>query len=125
LKTAKGQKTLRLDPSVYEVIKKEKISVGDVIYIEAATGNVRRVGRSDNFASEFDLEADQYVPIPKGDVHKKKEIVQDITLHDLDLANAKPQGGQDFMSMVNQMNKQKKTEITDKLRGEVNKVVNR
>jgi len=51
--------------------------------------------------------------------------VQDITLHDLDLANAKPQGGQDFMSMVNQMNKQKKTEITDKLRGEVNKVVNR
>jgi len=86
---------------------------------------VRRVGRSDNFASEFDLEADQYVPIPKGDVHKKKEIVQDITLHDLDLANAKPQGGQDFMSMVNQMNKQKKTEITDKLRGEVNKVVNR
>jgi len=58
-------------------------------------------------------------------VHKKKEIVQDITLHDLDLANARPQGGQDFMSLVNQMNKQKKTEITDKLRGEVNKVVNR
>lgn len=65
------------------------------------------------------------MPIPKGDVHKKKEIVQDITLHDLDLANAKPQGGQDFMSMLSQMNKQKKTEITDKLRGEVNKVVNR
>lgn len=65
------------------------------------------------------------MPIPKGDVHKKKEVVQDITLHDLDLANAKPQGGQDFSSMLNQLNKQKKTEITDKLRAEVNKVVNR
>jgi RuvB-like protein 1 (pontin 52) len=29
--------------------------------------------------------------MPKGDVHKKKEIVQDVTLHDLDMSNAKPQ----------------------------------
>jgi len=36
----------------------------------------------------------------KGDVHKKKEIVQDVTLHDLDSANAKPQGGQDIMSVM-------------------------
>lgn len=44
---------------------------------------MKRVGRSDAYASEFDLEADEYVPVPKGDVHKKKEIVQDVTLHDL------------------------------------------
>ena len=31
------------------------------------------------------------MPLPKGDVHKKKEIVQDVTLHDLDVANARPQ----------------------------------
>ncbi len=43
------------------------------------------------YATEVDLEADEYVPLPKGTVLKKKEIVQDITLHDLDLANAKPQ----------------------------------
>jgi RuvB-like protein 1 (pontin 52) len=56
---------------------------------------------------------------------KKKEIVQDVTLHDLDMANAKPQGGNDFMSLMGQIMKPKKTEITDKLRGEINKVVNR
>jgi RuvB-like protein 1 (pontin 52) len=81
------------------------------------------------------------VPLPKGDVHKKKEIVQvrrgrsalllpgvnnsvapqDVTLHDLDAANARPQGGQDLMSVVGQMMKSKKTEITDKLRQEINK----
>lgn len=51
----------------------------------------QRQGRSDTFATEFDLEAEEYVPLPKGDVHKKKEIVQDVTLHDLDVANARPQ----------------------------------
>ena len=57
------------------------------------------------------------MPLPKGDVHKKKEVVQDVTLHDLDLANAKPQGGQDLVAMMGSMMKPKKTEITEKLRG--------
>ncbi|KAJ3100989.1 RuvB-like protein 1 [Phlyctochytrium planicorne] len=125
LKTVKGTKQLKLDPSIYEGLQKEKVSVGDVIYIEANTGAVKRVGRSDAFATEFDLEAEEYVPMPKGEVHKKKEIIQDVTLHDLDVANAKPQGGQDIVSVMGQLMKPKKTEITDKLRKEINKVVNR
>merc|ERR1711975_28314 len=125
LKTTKGTKQLKLDPSIYEAIQKEKIQCGDVIYIEANSGAVKRVGRSDAYATEFDLEAEEYVPLPKGDVHKKKEVVQDVTLHDLDLANARPQGGQDLVSMMGQMMKPKKTEITEKLRAEINKVVNK
>jgi len=125
LKTTKGVKQLRLDPSIYDAMGKEGVTVGDVIYIEANSGAVKRVGRSDAYATEFDLEAEEYVPLPKGDVHKKKEVVQDVTLHDLDSANARPQGGNDMMSMMGQMMKPKKTEITEKLRGEINKVVNR
>lgn len=126
LKTAKGTKQLKLDPSIYESLQKERVEVGDVIYIEANSGAVKRQGRCDTFATEFDLEAEEYVPLPKGDVHKKKEIVQDVTLHDLDVANARPQGGQDILSMMGQLMKpKKKTEITDKLRTEINKVVNR
>merc|ERR1711934_188765 len=125
LKTTKGSKTLKLAPQIYESLSKEKVSVGDVIYIEANTGAAKRVGRSDAYATEFDLEADEYVPIPKGDVHKKKEVVQDVALHDLDMANAKPQGGQDIMSVMGQFMKPRKTEVTEKLRLEINKVVNR
>lgn len=125
LKTAKGTKQLKLDPSIYEALQKEKVEVGDVIYIEANSGAVKRQGRSDTFATEFDLETEEYVPLPKGDVHKKKEVVQDVTLHDLDVANARPQGGQDVLSLVGQLMKPKKTEITDKLRMEINKVVNK
>jgi RuvB-like protein 1 (pontin 52) len=65
----------------------------------------------------------RYVPLPKGDVHKRKEVIQDVTLHDLDAANARPQGGQDILSMMGQLMKPKKTEITDKLRKEINKVI--
>jgi len=125
LKTSKGAKTLKLAPSIFEYLQRENVQIGDVIYIEANTGVAKRVGRSDAFATEFDLEADEYVPVPKGDVHKKKDIVQDVTLHDLDVANAKPQSGKDALSLMTQMSKQRKTEITDKLRNEINKVVNK
>ncbi|GLC58972.1 Ras and Rab interactor 1 [Pleodorina starrii] len=125
LKTAKGTKQLKLDPTIYDALQKEKVQTGDVIYIEASSGAVKRVGRCDAYATEFDLEAEEYVPLPKGDVHKRKEIVQDVTLHDLDSANARPQGGGDIMSVMGSMLKPKKTEITDKLRQEINKVVNR
>ena len=112
LKTTKGTKQLKLDPTIYESLQKEKVQTGDVIYIEANSGAVKvgaavthgnfihsacahtcmqRQGRSDTYATEFDLEAEEYVPVPKGDVHKKKEVIQDVTLHDLDVANARPQ----------------------------------
>ncbi len=81
------------------------------------------MGRSDAYASSYDLESETYVPLPKGDVHKKKELVQDVTLGDLDAANARPQGGQDIMSVMGSLVKSGRTEITEKLRREVNRVV--
>ncbi|KAF8970941.1 TIP49 C-terminus-domain-containing protein [Flammula alnicola] len=123
LKTAKGTKQLRLDPSIYEAILKEKIVVRDVVYIEHQTGAVKRVGRSDAYASSYDLESETYVPLPKGNVHKRKELVQDVTLGDLDAANARPQGGQDIMSVMGSLVKSGRTEVTEKLRREVSKIV--
>lgn len=125
LKSAKGTKQLKLDPSIFEALQKSRVAVGDVIYIESNSGAVKRLGRSDSYRQEFDLEAEDYVPLPKGEVQKKREVIQDVTLHDLDAANARPQAGNDVIAMVGQMMKNRKTEITDKLRREVNKVVNK
>jgi RuvB-like protein 1 (pontin 52) len=33
--------------------------------MEANSGSVKRVGRCDAYATEFDLEAEEYVPLPK------------------------------------------------------------
>ena len=56
-------KQLKLDPSIYEAMQKERVEVGDVIYIEANSGAVKRTGRSDAFATEFDLEVIEFVLI--------------------------------------------------------------
>uniref|UniRef100_A0A2K6L5C0 RuvB-like helicase n=1 Tax=Rhinopithecus bieti TaxID=61621 RepID=A0A2K6L5C0_RHIBE len=122
LKTAKGTKQLKT------FISLSPVPFGDLAvktHQALIFSLLQRQGRCDTYATEFDLEAEEYVPLPKGDVHKKKEIIQDVTLHDLDVANARPQGGQDILSMMGQLMKPKKTEITDKLRGEINKVVNK
>lgn len=37
-------------------MQKEKVETGDVIYIEANSGAVKRQGRSDSYATEYDLE---------------------------------------------------------------------
>lgn len=125
LKTMRGTKHLRLDPTIYEDMQREKIQVGDIIYIESNSGLVKRIGRSNAYATEFDLETQQYAPIPKGSVHKQKEIIQDLTLHDLDAANVKPQNNSNVMSLMNNLLKSRKTEITEKLRNEINNVVNK
>ncbi|KAF8759955.1 RuvB-like helicase [Rhizoctonia solani] len=105
LKTVKGTKQLRLDPGIYESILKEKISLGTWSTLKPTQA------------------PDTYVPLPKGEVHKKKQLVQDVTLGDLDAANARPSGGQDVLSVMGQLVKSNRTEITEKLRREVNKVV--
>ncbi|UKJ89879.2 RuvB-like DNA repair helicase [Theileria orientalis] len=125
LKTVKGSKTLRLAPQIHDQLIKEKVSVGDVIFIEAVSGQVKRCGRCDAYATEFDLEIEEYVPLPKGDVFKQKKVVQEVSLNDLDLANSNPSAGDDVMSMINQYLRPRRTEITDKLRLEVNKAVNK
>ena len=123
LEAMKGKKSYKLDATMYEQIQKAKISVGDVIYIEINTGAIVRVGRCDEFRSDDVLETDKYVPMPNGEVGKYKEVVQDVTLHDLDIANAKPRGGGEIGQIMEQFIPNKKTEITEKLREEVNKIV--
>ena len=125
LRTAKGSKQLRLDPSIFAGLQKARVFVGDVVYIESNSGAVKRLGRSDAYRQEFDLEAEEYVPLPKGDVQKKRECLQDVSLHDLDMANARPQAGNDVLALMSQVMRPRKTEVTDKLRAEINKVVNR
>lgn len=125
LKSVKGSKTLRLAPKIHEQILREKIRIGDVIYIEVNTGHVKRLGRCNVYAKEYDIEFDEYVSLPKGEVQKKKEVIQQMSLHDIDVANANPTVGEDLASVLNSYLRPKKTEITEKLRVEINKTVNK
>lgn len=56
-------------------------------------------------------------------MHKRKQLIQDVSLGDLDAANARPQGGQDILSVMGSLVRTQRTEVTEKLRREVDKVV--
>lgn len=60
LKTAKGTKQLKLDPSIFESLQKERVEAGDVIYIEANSGAVR--GKAD------------VIPMPQNSTLKLKSM---------------------------------------------------
>ena len=76
LKTSRGSKQLRLDPAIHAALLRERVAPGDVVYLEAASGAVRRVGRCAAHAAAYDLGGETYVPLPTGDVHKRREVEQ-------------------------------------------------
>eukprot|EP00920_Eleutheroschizon_duboscqi_P040420 GHVT01096775.1.p1 GENE.GHVT01096775.1~~GHVT01096775.1.p1 ORF type:complete len:342 (-),score=68.80 GHVT01096775.1:1214-2239(-) len=132
LETLKGSKTLRLSEVIHDSFKAAKVSEGDVICLEVGSGRVQRLGRCDRHSAEVELDIETYVPIPSGAVHKKKDVVQEVSLHDLDVANVRSPsagvsggGGDGLDRLFSSLMRTKRTEITDKLRHEVNKLVNK
>jgi RuvB-like protein 1 (pontin 52) len=131
LKSVKGTKSLRLDPAAYEGLLRAGVKVGDIVHVEAGSGVVKRLGRCEAYKAEHGLEADEYVPLPRSEILKKQEVIQMVTLHDLDMANARPQGSsnsaaaRDINSILSALQRPKRTEITDKLRSEINAAVNK
>nr|XP_027193597.1 ruvB-like protein 1 [Dermatophagoides pteronyssinus] len=123
LKAAAGTLTAKFPPSIHKEFIREKINIGDVVHIQAESCLVRRVGAFNSNHSAIDLEFDNFVPLPTGQVYKKREIVQDLTLHDLDRANGQPTSMGELSSILSSLQAPKKTEITNKLRAEVDKMV--
>ncbi|BCU66949.1 TATA box-binding protein [Sulfolobales archaeon HS-7] len=83
LKTKDDQSRLTAGEGVAEQIVRLGIRKGDVIWIDADTGNVFRIGRSAE--SKYEVGGPRVVEMPVGPVKKEKEIVNTFTLHDLDL----------------------------------------
>lgn len=85
LKSCKGSTTVKIGKSMYESVRDEELSIGDVVYIEPMCGIVKKIGRSEN-AFEYDIECGRKVPLPKKDVLRRKIVTQVLSLHDIDVA---------------------------------------
>ncbi len=95
LKTRDEQKTLRTDETVAIELINKGVGIGDVIWIDAETGRVAKLGRCIEAPREevYDIEAEEKVPLPQGPILKDKEFVHTVTLHDLDVMQARSSGG--------------------------------
>jgi len=120
LVTKDDQTTLRVGDVVAERLYKLGIKKGDVIWIDAETGDVIRIGKVKEFegVKSYDIEARRIVEIPTGSVKKEKEITSVVTLHDLDLHFAAQQ-----LAITSIFALFTEREITQDVRKEVDKFV--
>lgn len=113
LKTKEETKTLRADRNIAYQLLELGIREGDVIQIDADSGRISRIGVA---RGEEDLFTYRKVEVPSGRVLKVKEFTYTVSLHDLDLVNARAGGifGLLFGGGL---------EITDEIRERVDKTV--
>ncbi|MEM1655329.1 MAG: RuvB-like helicase [Nitrososphaerota archaeon] len=95
LVTKDDRRVLRAGATIASYILSQGITVGDVITIDAETGRVTRVGRSEEAAERYDIAVvdERPVPRPGGPVEKEKEFIYVLTLHDLDQLSAQSRSG--------------------------------
>mmetsp|Transcript_27169 Transcript_27169/g.38934 ORF Transcript_27169/g.38934 Transcript_27169/m.38934 type:complete len:501 (+) Transcript_27169:131-1633(+) len=77
-----------------EMMTKEKVSAGDVISIDKASGKVTKLGRSFSRSRDYDAMSSttRFVQCPEGELQKRKELVHMVTLHEIDVINSRQQG---------------------------------
>ncbi len=89
LATRDEEKTLEVSQEIALQLAQLGVRRGDLIWIDADTGEVHKVGRVKGVekARYYDVEAVRvFEEMPKGKVYKEREIVRTVTLHDLDEA---------------------------------------
>ncbi|GAX82411.1 hypothetical protein CEUSTIGMA_g9839.t1 [Chlamydomonas eustigma] len=94
LKTTEMETIYDLGQKMIESLLKEKVSAGDVITIDKASGRISRLGRSFTRSRDYDAMGPQtrFVQCPEGELQKRKEVVHVVTLHEIDVINSRTQG---------------------------------
>ncbi|CAJ2640197.1 ruvB 2-like protein [Trifolium pratense] len=94
LKSTEMETVYDLGAKMIEAIGKEKITSGDVIAIDKASGKITKLGRSFSRSRDFDAMGPQvkFVQCPDGELQKRKEVVHCVTLHEIDVINSRTQG---------------------------------
>lgn len=94
LKTTEMETVYDLGTKMIDSLQKEKVTNGDVITIDKATGKISKLGRS--FARSRDYDAmgstTRFVQCPDGELQRRKEVVHVVTLHEIDVINSRQQG---------------------------------
>lgn len=83
-----------LGAKMIESLQKEKVSAGDVITIDKASGKISKLGRSFTRSRDYDAMGPQtrFVQCPEGELQKRKEMVHVVSLHEIDVINSRQQG---------------------------------
>ena len=94
LRTTEMETVYELGAKMIEALTKEKVTAGDVITIDKATGRVTKLGRSFTRSRDYDAMGPQtrFVQCPEGELQKRKDVVHVVSLHEIDVINSRSQG---------------------------------
>ncbi|MEM1619888.1 MAG: RuvB-like domain-containing protein [Fervidicoccaceae archaeon] len=96
LETKDDSLTLTVTEEIARQLIQEGVRINDVIWLDAETGRVFREGRVRGDGG-YDVSAVRIVEMPRGPVKKEKEIVNTVTLHDLDVYVASKRVGLELL----------------------------
>ncbi|KAJ3048692.1 RuvB-like 2 [Rhizophlyctis rosea] len=118
LKTTEMETIYDLGQKMIESLNKEKVTAGDVITIDKASGKITKLGRSFTRARDYDaMGADtRFVQCPEGELQKRKEMVHTVTLHEIDVINSRTQG---FLALFSGDTGEIKSEVRDQINTKV------
>ncbi|ORX99262.1 ruvB-like 2 [Basidiobolus meristosporus CBS 931.73] len=114
LKTTDMETIYDLGQKMIDALNKEKVSAGDVISIDKASGKITKLGRSFNRARDYDAMGSQtkFVQCPEGELQKRKEVVHTVSLHEIDVINSRTQG---FLALFSGDTGEIKSEVRDQI----------
>ena len=94
IKTTDMDTVYDLGSKMIDALTKEKVTAGDVISLDKASGKVTKLGRSFTRSRDYDaMGADtKFVQCPEGELQKRKEVVHTVSLHEIDVINSRTQG---------------------------------
>ena len=94
LRTTEMETVYDLGAKMIESLTKEKVTAGDVITIDKASGRISKLGRSFARSRDYDAMGPQtrFVQCPEGELQKRKEVVHVVSLHEIDVINSRQQG---------------------------------
>jgi RuvB-like protein 2 len=118
LKTTDMETVYDLGSKMIDSLTKQKVSAGDVITIDKASGKITLVGRSFARARDYDATGAQskFVPCPEGELQKRKEVVHTVSLHEIDVINSRTQG---FLALFSGDTGEIKPEVREQINAKV------
>jgi len=87
-----------LGTKMIEKLTQERVTAGDVIRIDKATGKISKLGRSVSRSRDYDAMGSntKFVQCPEGELQKRATVTHTVTLHEIDVINSRQQG---FMAL--------------------------
>jgi len=98
LATDKEEKKLSMDQDFALQFLQQGITEGDVVQIDVEGIRVVKLGKSEEYAKKekLDLSATKLIPTPTGNVFRNREFVYTLSLHQMDMINARQASGDLF-----------------------------